>query len=362
MLCTTTRCHDQDKIRLHTSNLGNGPFNVSESNSTVDKIIEDKGYMDWAMDITSLFAAKCKMASIICICLLNSDYSFSQAIPPEYKKPVVFIFIKDENDKIVPSGTGFFVEMPDSINNISFNYLITAKHVIQKPRTNIFYDSIFVRINKRQSGFDTIPLQLIAQNGFENFVMDQDQGIDIAVIPLAPDFRKYDYLGYPESMLFASKEELDSSYLKEGTNIFYTGLFSPYLGYNSNNPIVRFGRLALLPHEKIFWDSSSVKQELFLVETTTYGGNSGSPLFCYYIAQNIGGGLTVVPKPVKLAGIIKGYSGEKTPVEYVESGMNLTYTSNVGITAVIPSYLLYSILEGDVLKTTREQILKQLKK
>jgi hypothetical protein len=179
---------------------------------------------------------------------------------------------------------------------------------------------------------------------------------------MAPDFKKYDYLSIPESMLFMSKEELDSSYVKEGTNVFYTGLFSPYLGYSSNSPIIRFGRIALLPKEKIFWDSSNIRQELFLVETTTYGGNSGSPLYCYDNPQKIGGGVVFDNKPVKLAGVIKGYSGEKEPIEYVPSSMNLTYTSNIGITAVVPSYLLYQILEGAVLSKSREDILKSLKK
>lgn len=291
---------------------------------------------------------------------LHSTRVYSQAIPAEFKKPVAFIFIKDDADKIIPNGTGFFVSIPDSsIRKISFIYLVTAKHVIQNSLTKKFYDKVYVRINKRNSTFDTIPLQLIAQNG-QSFVVNNN--IDLAVIPLAPDNSKYDYESIPINFLFKTKEEFDSSYVKEGTNVFYSGLFSPYLGYKSNSPIIRFGRIALLPTEDIFWDSSNQKQNLFLVETTTYGGNSGSPLFSYDSPLTINGGLNVRSSNIKLAGIIKGYAGEKTPVEYVPSSMNLMYTSNIGITATIPSYLLYQTLEGNSLKNLREALLKTMKK
>lgn len=302
-----------------------------------------------------------KILFIIFFTCLISFFSYSQAIPNVFKKTVVFLFIKDKNDKIIPNGTGFFVSKSDSINKISFVYLITAKHVIQEESKN-FYNKIYVRINKRNSGFDTIPLELIVPNKSVHFVIDEDQSIDIAVIPLAPDIDKYNYIPIEESVLFKTKDEFDSSYAKEGSNVFYCGLFSPYLGYRSNNPIIRFGRIAMLPTENISWDSSTVKQDLFLVETTTYGGNSGSPLFCYDNPQKIGGGMVLDNTPIKLAGIIKGYSGEKTPVEYVQTSMNLTYTSNIGITAVIPSYLLYKILESKILISSRESILKNLKK
>jgi hypothetical protein len=291
---------------------------------------------------------------------LYSPFTYAQEIPAEFKKPVAFIFIKDNADKIVPNGTGFFVSIPDSSKRpIQFVYLVTAKHVIEDPLTKKFYNQIYIRINKRNSTFDTIPLKLIAQNGL-NFVFQDN--IDLAVIPLAPDNSKYDYEPIPINLLFKTKEEFDTSYVKEGTNVFYSGLFSPYLGYNSNNPIIRFGRVALLPRENIFWDSANAKQNLFLVETTTYGGNSGSPLFSYFSPFQIMGNMIVGNSQIKLAGIIKGYSGEKTPIEYVQASMNLMYTSNIGITAVVPSYLLYQILEGSPLKNIREAILKNIQK
>ena len=310
--------------------------------------------------LSSFYSVLFKLFPIGLFFFLLSSLIYSQAIPPEFKKTVAFIFIKDDAGKIIPNGTGFFVSIPDSsIKKVEFVYLVTAKHVIENNLTKDFYDRIYIRINKRNGNFDTIPITLIAQNG-QSFVINDN--IDLAVIPLAPDISKYDYQSIPIDVLFKTKEEFDTSYVKEGTNVFYSGLFSPYLGYNSNNPIIRFGRVALLPTENIFWDSSNAKQNLFLVETTTYGGNSGSPLFSYSSPFSLNGSLNVGDPKIKLAGIIKGYSGEKTPVEYVQSSMNLMYTSNIGITAVIPSYLLYQILEGNSLENLRERILKTLQK
>lgn len=303
-----------------------------------------------------------KIFPVIILCFfifLNvSSVVCAQEIPATFKKPVAFIFIKNNADKIVPNGTGFFVSIADSSKiPLNFIYLVTAKHVIQDQLTKKFFDKIYIRINKRNSTFDTIPLQLIAQNGV-SFVSEDN--VDLAVIPLAPDISRYDYEAIPINVLFKTKEEFDSSYVKEGTNVFYSGLFSPYLGYNSNSPIVRFGRVALLPNENIFWDSANAKQNLFLVETTTYGGNSGSPLFSYFSPFQIHGNVIVGNSQIKLAGIIKGYSGEKTPIEYVQASMNLMYTSNIGITAVVPSYLLYQILHQKSLQNLREAILKKL--
>ena len=289
--------------------------------------------------------------------------AISQNVPHDYKKPVIFIFIKNGDGVIVPNGTGFFVGKYDSAHKINFVYLITAKHVIQEHDTKQYFDQIYIRINKRNSNFDTVPLEMITAHKFLHFVTSENASVDLAVIPLAPDQNKYDYLYFPDNMLFKTRQEFDSSYVKEGTNVFYSGLFSPYLGYKSNSPIIRFGKVALIPSEKISWDSAKEKQDLFLVETTTYGGNSGSPLFSYIVAQQyIGGNYSVGNNPPKLAGVVKGYSGEKAPIEYIESSMSLTYTSNIGITAVIPSYLISEILESDVLVKDRESILKSLKK
>lgn len=315
---------------------------------------------DISSSLKKLEYLKLKISLLLFFTVIIFGRCFSQAIPSEFKKTVVFIFIRDGNDSIVPNGTGFFVSKPfPSDSTMSFIYLVTAKHVIQDSKTNKFFNEIYIRINKKKSNFDTIPLKLIMPDGV---AFEAEKDIDLAVIPLAPDIIKYDYGPVPEELLFKTRSEFDSSYVKVGTNIFYCGLFSPYLGYNSNSPIVRFGRISLLPTEEILWDNADAKQDLFLVETTTYGGNSGSPLFSYNTPFKFNGGINVGSSNVKLAGIIKGYSGEKTPVEYIKASMNLMYTSNIGITAVVPSYLLYQIIEGNNLKNVRERILKNIKK
>jgi hypothetical protein len=128
--------------------------------------------------------------TFLSIFLLITSFTYGQNIPKEYKKTVVFIFVKDDNDSIVPNGTGFFIGKSDSIDNLEFCYLVTAKHVIQYPKSNRFYDSIYIRIDKSDSNYDTIPIQLIAQKKYLQFVSDEYPGIDIAVIPLMPDIKR----------------------------------------------------------------------------------------------------------------------------------------------------------------------------
>ncbi len=59
--------------------------------------------------------------------------SIGQAIPIEIKKTIAFIYVKNNNGKIVPNGTGFFVGIRDTSQENRYGVsLVTAKHVIQK--------------------------------------------------------------------------------------------------------------------------------------------------------------------------------------------------------------------------------------
>lgn len=97
-------------------------------------------------------------------------------------------------------------------------------------------------------------------------------------------------------------------------------------------------------------------RNLYLLETTTYWGNSGSPV--YFALQRR-------PKPIpngivlgtetyfKLAGIINGFFGQYVPGAIVETKMTPFEMVNFGIAAVTPAYLLRDILYSEELKRQR---------
>ena len=60
---------------------------------------------------------------------------------------------------------------------------------------------------------------------------------------------------------------------------------------------------ALLTDERINWNNE--KAELYLVESASYGGNSGSPVFFFLGPERIPGQFNPGPL-VKLAGVMQG--------------------------------------------------------
>jgi hypothetical protein len=80
---------------------------------------------------------------------------------------------------------------------------------------------------------------------------------------------------------------------------FFAGLFVSYYGEHRNNPIIRFGRVAMLPEDRIPWRTDPSKPvenvRLYLLETQSYGGNSGAPVFFFLGADRNPGGLVLGP-------------------------------------------------------------------
>jgi hypothetical protein len=287
----------------------------------------------------------------------------AQNIPSKYKKTVVFLSTIDGNGKVTPSGTGFFVLVADSPN--LFGYLVTAKHVITNKENKMLYPGLQMRFNRRNQSFAALSVALFIDGHAKNVFTHTDTSVDLAVIPGIIDIKEADIQFSVENELFKSKMDFDTSYIKEGTNIFYTGMFSPYLGRKHNSPITRFGKVALLADENIVFDSMEPAEDLILAETTTFGGNSGSPVFAYGSDYKIDSHDPSDPinskeqnhVPIYLLGVIKGYFGENSPIQFIAaSAMIPTYSSNVGITAIVPSYFLYEILEGEELKNQRKKI------
>ena len=296
----------------------------------------------------------------IILLLFLSTQLFSQNIPSQYKLPIVYIEIPDNYGQYKPNGTGFVVRIPLNMHR-GWEYLVTAKHVIVDSYTKKVYDTILLRLNLKNGSFTEGFIALNQNAPNKNVFFSNDPSVDLAVIPISLLDTVFDIKFIPVSNLFRSRRDFDTSYVREGTNVFYTGLFSPYLGYKKNEPIVRFGKVCLITDEKIVWDSAKSEiSDLFLVETTTFGGNSGSPMFSYPFPLPTSD--TSIHRDsskdsVDFIGIVKGYYGEKTALDYDKVNTSIMipkYTSNVGITGVIPSYLLYEILYLPELEQARQ--------
>ena len=245
--------------------------------------------------------------------------SFAATIPPEAKKVVTFVFPADDQGSLlrdpktnnpVPWGTGFFVIVKNDVGGQGvYGYFVTAKHVLKNEKHQDF-SRVYLRLNKLQGDAEFVPLDLVVA-GHPAVYIHPDPTVDIAVVPAYPNDKVFDWKALPEDLL-TTKASFHEWNISEGADVFFTGLFVPHYGERRNFPITRFGRVAMLPEDRIAWqDDPSVppqRVELYLLETQSYGGNSGSPVFFYLGADRSPGSVIIGPPLLKLAGSCGGIS------------------------------------------------------
>jgi len=269
---------------------------------------------------------------------------FSQA-----KKTFSFIFRVDDEKKATPYGTGFFVSVPvEKRPDRAAGYFVTAKHVLQDENGN-FLQEIVLRLNQRDGNATYASYQLIPKNIF----LHKENEVDLAVISIAPEQTTIDYK-FIQHDLIATPEYIQQQKIEEGDDVFFTGLFTSYLGKKKNYPIIRFGRVALMTDEKIDWkekDKPAISTELYLVECQSFGGNSGSPIFFNLSPMRKPGVMSLGGARITLAGVIKGSFLSASEIGVVGKTEELYSSENVGISAVTPAYKLKEILfSNDVIE------------
>lgn len=288
---------------------------------------------------------------IIFTIFMLGGIAMATPIPSEVKSVVAFIFIKNEEGKLIANGTGFFIGVKNPSNPDSFSvYLVTAKHVLYKPNTTDFLDMVFVRLNKKEGGSQIGVVPIITEGKKRNVFIHSDSSVDIAIIPFLPDQEKFDFKFLPDDLI-TTKEGFKELKIREGSDVFFTGLFTPYPGAERNYPIVRFGRVALVTDEKIEWQGKLM--DLYLIEAGSYGGNSGSPVF-FYLGSDREPGSIVIGSPIlKLAGVMQGTFLDAHEIKVFETKKVPIAVSSMGIAAVVPGYKLHEILFSDELKEKR---------
>jgi hypothetical protein len=299
-------------------------------------------------------ATLASVALTIFIVGLAAGHAFAVTVPADVKQVVTFILLPGPKGELKPNGTAFFVGIKDEqITNRTHVYLVTARHVIQDGAKN-FYPVIFVRLNKRGGGTDVVPIQLAGHAALPVYVNKTDPDVDIAVLPFLPSQQIYDFKWIPEDML-TTRESFKLANIREGDEVFFTGLFGHFIGAQRNYPIVRFGRVALVTDEKIPWREAPNRPaqmlDLYLIEAQSFGGNSGSPVFFYLGGEREP--LSLMGRQLLLAGVIKGSFDEGRPIQDVENTPIPFASTNVGIAAVVPAFRLREILFSPELQSVR---------
>jgi hypothetical protein len=100
----------------------------------------------------------------------------------QIKNCVGFIFMQDDQNKITPQGTRFFVTVPQEHNpQKAVGHFVTARHVLEDGSCN-FVDRFVLRLNKIDGGCD----YTVVYHKTWGLFTHKDKDADIAVIPFRP--------------------------------------------------------------------------------------------------------------------------------------------------------------------------------
>jgi hypothetical protein len=266
----------------------------------------------------------------------------------QIKKTVAFIYtVRGSND--VPDGTGFFMAIPRTTNE-AFVYLVTAKHVVQMP-DKTWLSEIRVRVNRAEGPAIKVVSPLIHSGTNKNVFVHSDPGVDLAVIPWTVPSDGFDY-GFLSVNMLASRSDMERLGVREGTEVFFAGMFVYHLGSKQNIPMLRFGKIALVGDEKISFGGED--RDLLLIEANSFGGNSGSPVFYLTGFESPPGLVLGQPRSLLLAGVLSGRFNDEVLVQTIPTTTTNATFPSMGITAVVPAEKLRDILFSEELKNLRK--------
>jgi hypothetical protein len=271
----------------------------------------------------------------------------------QLKRCVCFLFLQQPDGEFKPRGTGFFVglraenkeRIPSDQPNASgiiHAYLVTARHVLQDKQGN-FLKEVFIRMNKLDGASEMLRLSIDELGVYTH----NEKEVDLAVIPTRPDPGEFAVAVIQEESL-ATKEKISEMGIGEGDDVIFVGLFTHHIGKVRNQPILRFGKVALIPEEKVQSNINTL-EDLYLMECQSYAANSGSPVF---FEISLARRPLFLPQRLFLAGVLKGHF--RFDVD-TEEPITLGERPNIGIAAVIPSYKLCEILFSPEMRNQRRE-------
>ena len=256
----------------------------------------------------------------------------------------------------LPIGTTFFIEL--QIENFpSTVYAVTALHII---RGAYGFGKIYIRLNQIDGTTQDYPIDV--DDWYEN------QTTDVAVMPFTiPDSVEFKVI--PSTMLVSSDVPHWLGFgIAEGDEVFYVGMFAGHTGEKRNLPIIRFGNISLMPHEKVLIKRDPHTDNLYpvdayLVECRSRSGLSGSPVFVYFPAtREQGKVINYHYDDIPLLGLVHGHYKTDIQDQITTTNDDLdTVLVNSGISIVIPAQdILNTLMQKEVMKD-REKKVEQIK-
>ncbi len=271
-------------------------------------------------------------------------------VPDELLEAVVFLYPNEEAAKKgeKAGGTGFFASVRSEVLRRPFIYLVTNLHVASRD---------LVARGNTKAGFGLLRFPKAAW-------VHHPDGDDVAAAAVdIPDDWQVTALEWESyGPTPARMKELNVGI---GDETVMVGRFIGHEGQASNQPVARFGNIALMPGERII-DARGIRVEAYLIEMRSLPGFSGSPVFVYIGPASYRGNKTMMPfysETIGLVGIDTGHKQESASIFDKETGKMIPQPwevrQNSGVAIVAPYWKIKDVLDEEVFVRQREVVDKQ---
>jgi hypothetical protein len=268
-------------------------------------------------------------------------------IPDELLNAIVYLFENEERARegTGDGGTGFFVRYLES--GFENWYVISNIHVVRTGHTTL-------RINTKKGAVETLSIS-------EDLWVDHPHSDDVSVAPLGFEIPS----GWAASGLFWDSvcptehrmEELD---VGVGDDVFMLGRFFGHSGKQQNQPLARFGNIAMMDGERVR-DGRDMHVNAYLVEMRSLPGFSGSPVFVSIPPGSLRGAKKMMPFYSHEIGLLGIDTGHKRMTSRVRdkatdkpSIPERYVRQNSGVAIVSPYYKIRDVIEGETLTEQRK--------
>jgi hypothetical protein len=237
---------------------------------------------------------------------------WNMLVPDMIRNCVVFVgrtVTKGSRVEDSLGGTAFVVGVPGKRPNRTFLYLVTARHVAQE----LSLGNPLARMNTKSGGV----LRVCGGDINWWYHPAAPKEVDVAVTPFNPPIEVAEFTYIPVSE-FLTDDLAEDRGIGAGDEVFLTGLFTKLEGGAKNLPIVRVGNVAMMPPPGELLPNTRIGDwvgdaEVYLIETRSTGGLSGSPVF---VRETVGSMGTV-------KGVGKAASRERQTILQMHGGFLL---------------------------------------
>jgi hypothetical protein len=267
-------------------------------------------------------------------------------VPDQLLRSVVFLYLNEDSARKGEGagGTGFFIHVRSKHSGQGVQYGVTNDHIAGASTGG---RNLVIRGNTRD-GFDVLTIPREAWIGHP----DSD---DVALAPVEiPDHWSTTAIDW--AALCPTPARFTELNVGIGDDVVMIGRFIGHEGRESNQPIARFGNIALMPGERV-QDGRGLRVEAYLTEMRSLPGFSGSPVFVYIGPGSYRGNERMMPFYSETIGIIGVDTGHKQTASAIyNTATNQRIAEpwevrqNSGIAIVAPYWKITDILnmeQGD---------------